>query len=67
VPILGTKELLGIWRGSFMSLMVAVAGSSVKSTPAWMLPSKVLAKFEYAFHLMLEGIFNPDLEENEEV
>ena len=52
---------------SFMSLMVAVAGSSVKSTPAWMLPSKVLAKFEYAFHLMLEGIFNPDLEENEEV
>ena len=52
---------------SFMSLMVAVAGSSVKSTPAWMLPSKVLDKFEYAFHLMLEGIFNPDLEENEEV
>ena len=47
--------------------MVAVAGSSVKSTPAWMLPSKVLAKSEYAFHLMLEGIFNPDLEENEEV
>ena len=50
-----------------MSLMVAVAGSSVISTPAWMLPSKVLANFKYAFHLMLEGIFNPDIEENEEV
>ena len=45
-----------------MSLMVAVAGSSVKSTPAWMLPSKILAKFEYAFHLMLEGLFLPDQE-----
>ena len=38
---------------SFMSLMVAIASGSVKSTPAWMLPSKVLNKFQFAFHLVL--------------
>ena len=41
---------------SFMSLMVAIASGSVKSTPAWMLPSKVLNKFQFAFHLALKGI-----------
>ena len=51
---------------SFMSLMVTLASGSVKSTPAWMLPSKVIHKFQFAFHLILKGIWNPELEEEEE-
>ena len=50
---------------SFMSLLVAVAAASVKSTPAWMLPGKVLNKFGFAFHLVLEGVWNPELEDAE--
>ena len=49
---------------SFMSLLVAVAAASVKSTPAWMLPRKILSKFGFAFHLILEGVWNPELEED---
>ena len=42
---------------SFMSLMVAVAGATVQSTPAWMLPSKILKK----------GLWKPEqLQEEEE-
>ena len=51
---------------SFMSLMVAIASGSVKSTPAWMLPSKVLNKFQFAFHLVLKGIWDPGMEEEGE-
>ena len=51
---------------SFMSLMVAIASESVKSTPAWMLPSKVLKKFQFAFHLVLKGIWDPGMEEEGE-
>jgi len=38
-----------------MSLMVAIASGSVKSTPAWMLPCKALNKFQFAFHLVLKN------------
>ena len=40
-----------------MSLIVAIASGSVKSTPAWMLPSKALNKFQFAFHLVLKKEF----------
>ena len=49
-----------------MSLMVAIASGSVKSTPAWMLPSKVLNKSQFAFHLVLKGIWDPGMEEEGE-
>ena len=49
-----------------MSLMVAIASGSVKSTPAWMLPSKLLSKFQFAFHLVLKGIWDPGMEEEVE-
>ena len=50
-----------------MSLMVAVDGASVQSTPAWMLPSKILKNFSFAFHLILKGLWNPEqLQEEEE-
>ena len=49
---------------SFMSLLVAVAAASVKSTPASILPRKILSKFGFAFHLILEGVWNPELEED---
>ena len=51
---------------SFMSLMVAVAGASVQSTPAWVLPSKILKKFYFAFHLILKGPWNPEQLQEEE-
>lgn len=50
---------------SFMSLIGTIAAGSVKSTPSWMLPSKVINKFQFAFHLILQGIWNPELEEEQ--
>ncbi len=50
----------GCWANggeSCMSLIVAIASGSVKSTPAWMLPSKALNKFQFAFHLVLKKEF----------
>ena len=50
---------------SFMSLAASIAAKSVQSTPSWMLPSKVIEKFEFAFHLTLKGLWNPDWEEED--
>ena len=67
VPILGTKELLGIWR---RKLHVPDGGSfweQCEEHTCMDASFRDLAKFEYAFHLMLEGLFNPDQEGHEEV
>ena len=59
----------GCWANgweSFMSLIVAIASGSVKSTPAWMLPIKALNTFQFAFHLVLKGIWDPGMEEEGE-
>ena len=54
------------WPESFMPIVTSIASASVKGTPAWMLSKKVLEKFELAFHVLLQGLWNPELEEVEE-
>ena len=48
----------GVWcYGSegFMSISVHIAGSCVKGTPSHKVPSKILQKMRFVFHLLLKG------------